>query len=122
MSASGYPGRPAKLKPPTAYKYRLHFQGKRPDDEIVDSSAFVATQVGRNPIVQSTPVDPALAGCSFRAESPVVNVTSEVAVVDVAVSTSARNDPPIVDIELPEDDLLLPPLRKRARRDTLAPR
>ena len=83
-----------RLKPPAEYKYRNYLCPKKPLDEIIVLSASVADAVGRpRTVPELTPADPSLPSCSSRAESVNVNVSRDIVVLNVEVSTHARQHP-----------------------------
>ena len=111
MSLSGNFGRPVKLKVPAEYNFhKLSFAVNKPLDEGGLPRA----------VPELTPVDPSVASTSTRTESSNLNVSRNVVVDNVAVPPEVRHDAPSGDVEEPEAIVVLPPARKRVRRNNTA--
>ena len=97
-------GRPPKLKPPVANKFKNFFHPQLAPDEIIDLTAPIAVPVS------SVTVDPLLPSCSGRPEFASIDRTRETNFVHIAFT-------PIVSIEPLENALMLVPARNKTRRD-----
>ena len=108
MNPDSKSGRPSKLKPPGAYKFRFCVDQNVAFDEIIDLTPPIVAPVSIED------VDPLLPFSSGHCRSAIIHARIEIAIANFAVL-------PIKRLDHLGEDLELVPARKRAKRDNSAP-
>ena len=108
MNPNSKSGRPPKLTPQAAYKFRIFFDQNVTFDKIIDLTPPVVAPV------RSEDVDPLLPSSSGHSWSAIIDARIEISIANIAFHPNERLEPL-------GDDLELVPARKKAKQDNSAP-